>query len=106
MPQITFIDAQGTERVVEAEAGRSVMEAARLNGVPGILAMCCGFCACATCHVYIDAAFLDRLNPLRGKEAALLDGVDHRRPNSRLACQVRVDPAFDGLRIETPVSQG
>jgi len=106
MPRITFIDASGVSRTVEAEAGRSVMEAARLNRVPGIVAMCCGLCACATCHVYIDEAFTDRLNPVREKEAALLARVDHRRPNSRLACQVRVDPGFDGLCVETPVSQG
>lgn len=68
--------------------------------------MCSGFCACATCHVYIDEAFVEQLNPIRDKEAALLAFVDHRRPNSRLSCQVRVDVAFEGMRVETPVSQG
>ena len=102
MPDVTFVDAAGTARTVHAEAGRSLMEAARLNDVPGILAMCCGFCVCATCHVYIDEAFVDRLNPMRDKEAALLTRVEQRRPNSRLSCQVKVEQGFDGLRVETP----
>ena len=106
MPDVTFVDAAGIARTVTAEAGRSLMEAARLHDVPGITAMCCGFGVCATCHVYIDEAFLDRLNPVRDKEAALLARVGQRRPTSRLSCQVRVDPALEGLRVETPVSQG
>jgi 2Fe-2S ferredoxin len=106
MPRITFVDVEGAERVVDAEVGRSLMEAARLNGVPGILAMCCGFCVCATCHVHVDEVLLARLPPPGAKEAALLARVDHRRPESRLACQLRVDADFEGLRVRTPPSQG
>ena len=103
MPKITFIDATGTERVVEAEAGRSVMEAARLNGVPGILAMCCGFCACATCHVYVDEAWLAACPPMDEVENAMLDIVTSpRQSGSRLSCQLIAFPALDGIVLHVP----
>lgn len=106
MPLITFVDAEGRARTVDAEEGRSLMEAARLARVPGILALCGGFCACATCHVYIDEPFLGRLPRPGGREVALLGRVAQRCPNSRLSCQVRVDAGLDGMRVRTPFSQG
>ena len=63
MPKITYIDTEGTARTVEAEVGSTVMETATTNDIPGILATCGGSCACATCHVYVDEAWFDRLPP-------------------------------------------
>lgn len=87
------------------EIGRSVMEIARSNGVPGIDADCGGVCACATCHVYVDAAFLEKLPPMTDCEEPMLEFVDDRRTNSRLACQIEFNELLDGLRVTTPERQ-
>lgn len=106
MPTITFRDTEGTARAVDAPVGDSLMEAARANGIPGIDAICGGLCACATCHVYVAPDFLHQLPRMEDGERSLLEFVDDRRPNSRLACQLRITAAFDGLCVETPASQG
>ena len=106
MPTITFVDTEGAARAVVADVGASLMEAARANGIPGIDAVCGGLCACATCHVYVAADFLAQLPRMEDGERSLLEFVDERRPNSRLACQLRITAAFDGLRVATPASQG
>lgn len=106
MPQITFIDAQGVQRVLQADEGSTAMRAARSHGIPGIVARCGGVCACATCHVYVDEAFLDRLDPPSPTEQMLLQFVPEPRPASRLACQLRLTAALDGLVLHTPERQG
>ena len=106
MPTITFIDVQGTSRSVEAPAGWSVMEAAVKNNVPGIEAECGGACACATCHVYVDEAWLDRVGGAQPMEADMLDFASDMRSNSRLSCQIRIAPDLDGLVVRTPERQG
>ena len=105
MPYITFIDFRGISRTVRAEMGASLMEAARSNDIRGIDAECGGVCACATCHVYIDEAFVERLNPLTEAERPMLEFIEASRPNSRLACQVRITQALDGMKVRTPESQ-
>lgn len=106
MPQITFIDAQGTARTIESESGATVMEAAIRNGVPGIEAECGGACACATCHVYVDEAWLGKTGPAEPMEEDMLDFAFDVRPNSRLSCQIRVRDELDGLVVRTPERQG
>ena len=106
MPQITFIDAQGTARTIESESGATVMEAAIRNGVPGIEAECGGACACATCHVYVDEAWLGKTGPAEPREEDMLDFAFDVRPNSRLSCQIRVRDELDGLVVRTPERQG
>lgn len=106
MLQITFVDHTGIARSVDAEAGMTLMEAARDNGVPGIVAQCGGMCACATCHVFIDAPFLALLEGPDDNEEPLLDFIDEREANSRLACQIRLTPGLDGMLVHTPESQG
>lgn len=106
MPQITFIDHQGTARDVNADEGTTVMRAARTNQVPGILALCGGVCACATCHVLVDTAFIAKLPPPSDTERMLLQFVPEPRPNSRLACQLRLTAALEGLVVRTPERQG
>lgn len=106
MPTVTFIDHEGGERPVWSEAGISLMEAARNADIPGIVAECGGMCACATCHVFIDPAFMEIVGAANENEAAMLEFVDDALPNSRLSCQVIVSDMLEGLRVTTPETQG
>lgn len=105
MTDITFIDAQGTARTVKAEDGSTLMEAAVRNAIPGIEAECGGACACATCHVYVDPAWQERLPAPQSMEEDMLDFAYDVRPNSRLSCQIRIRPELDGLVVTTPERQ-
>jgi ferredoxin, 2Fe-2S len=106
MPQITFIEHDGTTHTVEAEIGSTVMETAIRNGVTGIVAECGGACSCATCMVYVDEAWLDRLVPRSAEEEDMLDFAFDAKPTSRLSCQIKIEPALDGLVVRTPAYQG
>jgi 2Fe-2S ferredoxin len=105
MAKITFIAHDGTERPVEARNGMSVMEVAVNNSIPGIDADCGGACACATCHVYVDDAFLSKTGEQQEMEKSMLDFAENVRPNSRLSCQIKVTDDLDGLVIRMPESQ-
>jgi 2Fe-2S ferredoxin len=106
MPKITYIADTGETTQVEAAAGDSVMETAIQNGVAGIVAECGGNCQCATCHVYVDQAWLARLPPPAEDEDVMLGSTAaERQPNSRLSCQIRVTAALDGLVVRTPPRQ-
>ena len=105
MPKITYVDATGEERVVEAKTGMTVMEVAIKNDVPGIDADCGGACACATCHVYVDAEWLPKLEEQQAMEQSMLDFAENVQPNSRLSCQIKVTDDLDGLKVTTPESQ-
>ena len=105
MPKITFIDVKGTARTVEAESGSTVMEAAVRNSIPGIEAECGGACACATCHVYVEADWLDKVGKPEPMEEDMLDFAHDVRANSRLSCQIKVKPELDGLTVRTPEKQ-
>ncbi len=106
MTKITFIDAAGKSREVQADNGSTVMETALRNAVPGIEAECGGACACATCHVYVDEAWLAKLPKQERMEEDMLDFAFDVRPNSRLSCQIKVTEALDGLVVTTPDKQG
>lgn len=99
MPTMIVTTREGEEAVVEAVAGRSVMEAIRDHGVDELMALCGGCCSCATCHVIVDAEYADRLSPMSEDEDDLLDSSEHRQPTSRLSCQIRMKPEFEGLRV-------
>jgi 2Fe-2S ferredoxin len=105
MPNITYIDPDGTTRTVQGETGSTVMETAIKNGVPGIEAECGGACACATCHVYIDEAWTAVVGEPSPMEEDMLDFGYDVRPNSRLSCQIKVTDALDGLIVRTPERQ-
>ena len=105
MPKIRFIQHDGTEQIVEGEAGQSIMQTARDNMVPGIIGDCGGNCSCATCHGYVDPAWLKKLPPRSENEVVMLDGVMHLEDNSRLTCQIKVTPELDGIIVRLPVSQ-
>ena len=106
MIKVTYIDSHGETRVVEAEEGSTVMEAAIRNSVPEIVAECGGACACATCHVYVDEAFLPLTGKADPKEEDMLDFAFAAQPNSRLSCQIKLTPKLDGLIVRTPPRQG
>ncbi|ACB95959.1 2Fe-2S iron-sulfur cluster-binding protein [Beijerinckia indica] len=106
MVKITFIDSFGQHRTVEAEEGTTVMENAIRNGIPEIVAECGGGCACATCHVYVDEAFLEKTGKPSEKEEDMLDFAYKVQPNSRLSCQIKVRPELDGMTVTTPDRQG
>lgn len=105
MPTITFLEPDGKAHVVEAQTGLSVMEAATRNMVPGIIGECGGCCTCATCHGYVDGAWVGRLKPRSEDETMMLDGALAVASNSRLTCQITVQPELDGLVVRLPESQ-
>jgi len=105
MARITYILHDGTERVVEAESGMTVMEAAVKNSVPGIAAECGGACACATCHVYVDEAWREATGSPEQMEEDMLDFAFDVRGESRLSCQIKVTDALDGLVVRIPEKQ-
>lgn len=105
MAKITFIQPDGEEQVVEAATGTTVMEAAKLNNVPGIEAECGGACACATCHVYVDENWREKTGSAAQMEEDMLDFAFDVRDESRLSCQIKVTDEFDGLVLRIPAKQ-
>lgn len=106
MSTIHFVLKDATVKTVTAKNGVSVMEQAIFNNVRGIDAECGGCCSCATCHVYVDDAFIDRLDAPDEMELELLEGVAaERRAGSRLSCQIVMSEALDGLTVHIPERQ-
>ena len=105
MPKITYIAFDGNETTVDAKEGMSVMQTAVNNGVDGIVAECGGACSCATCHVYVDEGWFDKLPEAQSMEKEMLDFVMSPQPTSRLSCQIKVTAELDGLVVTTPESQ-
>jgi len=106
MPDITYISPDGTSTTLEARLGDSVMEVAVKHGVEGIVAECRGACSCATCHVYVDEAFTDRVGGAGDLEDDMLDGAAAERlPNSRLSCQIKMRDELDGLLVRIAPEQ-
>jgi 2Fe-2S ferredoxin len=106
MTLVTFIEANGSATAVDVPDGWSLMQAATANGVEGILGECGGSCACATCHCYVDEQLMAVLAPPAANELDMLaNAAAERRPNSRLACQLKVNPAFEGATLTLPETQ-
>lgn len=105
MAKITFIEHNGTERVIDAENGQSLMQTAVDNLVPGIDGDCGGQCACATCHCYIEGPLADKLPEIGETERSMLELVDSVAASSRLACQITVSGDLEGLVVRTPLGQ-
>ncbi|MFN3388972.1 MAG: 2Fe-2S iron-sulfur cluster-binding protein [Allosphingosinicella sp.] len=99
MPQLTIVARDGSEKTIDGKAGWSVMENIRDAGFDELLALCGGCCSCATCHVHVDADWLDKVGPAGADEDDLLDSSSHKGANSRLSCQIEFDDALDGLRV-------
>lgn len=106
MPKVTYVLADGSRHALDLPVGYSLMEGATSNSIPGILGDCGGSCACATCHVYIEDSRVAELSPPSEAEAELLSGVAaEQRTSSRLGCQIRIAPEFDGLIVTLPERQ-
>lgn len=106
MAKITYIEHNGTKHVVEVANGLTVMEGARDNGIPGIEADCGGACACSTCHVYVDSAWVGKVPAREAMEEDMLDFAYEPDPvRSRLTCQIKVTDALDGLVVQMPEKQ-
>ena len=106
MPKITFVHPDGRSESVEADVDSSVMLTALTHGVDGIVAECGGNAMCATCHVYVDEAWLGKLEAMSDDEDELLEGTAaDRLPASRLSCQIKITPALDGLVLRVPDRQ-
>jgi 2Fe-2S ferredoxin len=105
MPRVTFIEHNGNRHPVMIEAGLSLMRAAVDNNVPGIDGDCGGQCACATCHVYVDAAWREQTGTRTVMEEDMLNFAAATQDNSRLACQIVVTQALDGLVVSMPDGQ-
>jgi 2Fe-2S ferredoxin len=100
MGTILVENRAGVETTLNAEVSRNLMEIMRQGGVDEILALCGGTCSCSTCHVIVDPAFVDRLEPMGSDENDLLGNTEHRTPTSRLACQIVFNDRMDGLRVK------
>jgi 2Fe-2S ferredoxin len=106
MIRVTYIDSDGSEKTGEGKPSFSVMEVAQSAGVDGIIAECGGACSCATCHVLVDAAWMDKVGPASEAENELLEFSEYVAPNSRLSCQISLRPELDGLLVRVPPKQG
>ncbi len=105
MARITYIEHDGTQHTVEVKTGLSVMEGAVRNNIPGIDADCGGACACATCHVHVDDAWIGKTGTASAMEESMLDFADGVTETSRLSCQIRVVDDLDGLIVRMPENQ-
>ena len=105
MPKITYIDNQENSKTIDVENGLTVMEGAIQNDIPGIDADCGGSMACATCHVYVEEKWLDKIPKAEEAEVDMLDMAHEPKKNSRLSCQIIVSEELEGLVVTTPEKQ-
>ena len=105
MAKITYQDHQGNSKTIEVEKGLSVMEGAIQNEITGIDADCGGSMACATCHVYVEEKWLDKLPKAEEAEVDMIDMAYEPKKNSRLSCQIIISEELDGLKVTTPAKQ-
>jgi len=105
MAKITYIEHNGKSHVVEVPKELTVMEGAVQNNIPGIDADCGGSCACATCHVYVDDKWFDKLPDIENAEQDMLDMAFEPKKFSRLGCQITITKDLDGLVVKMPSKQ-
>jgi 2Fe-2S ferredoxin len=106
MVRVTFIAPSGTATTLDGDVGQSVMDIGKRAGIENMIGECGGSAACATCHVHVAAGWIGRVGPPSDNEADLLDFARGRRADSRLACQIRLVPALEGLVVHMPERQG
>ena len=106
MPKIIYIEHNGKSHTIEVAKSLTVMEGAVQNNIPGIDADCGGGCACATCHVYVDEKWFNKLPKIESAELDMIDVAFEPKKNSRLSCQITVTEELDGLVVKMPSKQG
>ncbi len=99
MATVFVTDRSGTTTEIEIRPNITLMQTITDAGISDLLALCGGVCSCATCHVHVDDSLALKLTPISEDEDCLLDGSSHRQQHSRLSCQIRMSPEFDGLRV-------
>ena len=105
MPKITYKNNQGNSKTIEVDNGLTIMEGAIQNEIPGIDADCGGSMACATCHVYVEEKWLDKIPKAEEAEEDMIDMAFDPKKNSRLSCQIIVSDELDGFTVTTPEKQ-
>ena len=105
MPKITYKDKDGNSKTIDVENGLTVMEGAIQNDIPGIDADCGGAMACATCHVYVEEKWLNKIPKAEEAEIDMIDMAYEPKNNSRLSCQLIVSDELEGLIVTTPAKQ-
>jgi len=106
MPIVTYVSPSGNSRKIDVSSGMSVMQAALNQRVEGILGECGGNCMCATCHVYVDLTFLNRIPPAKDNEKFMLSiAAEGPDTNSRLSCQIKMTEDLDGIIVRLPGKQ-
>ena len=105
MGRVTYIESSGKERQVDLDNGQSIMQGALDNLIEGILGECGGCCSCATCHCYVDDAWLEKVGAPNDMEKDMLDSVVDPKSSSRLSCQIQMSDDLDGLVVRLPESQ-
>lgn len=105
MAVVFFVSPDGSQFEADVPVGSSVMDGALNNGIDGILAECGGAMCCATCHVYVDEAWVDKVAPADEMESDMLEIVSEPKENSRLCCQLTVTEELEGLKVHLPESQ-
>lgn len=106
MPRVTYQPQAGPTTMIDAPLGASVRDVALAHGVAGIIGECGGQLMCASCHVYVDEAFLELLPARTEEEDEMLESTaSERLPNSRLSCQIRLNAELDGLIVRLPAEQ-
>ena len=105
MSKITYKDFKGNSKTIDVENGLSIMEGAIQNDIPGIDADCGGAMACATCHVYVEEEWFDKIPKAEEAEVDMIDMAHEPKKNSRLSCQIIVTDKLEGLVIKTPEKQ-
>ena len=106
MAKFSYVENSGNSQTIDITNGISVMEGAVQNDIPGIDADCGGGMACATCHVYVEEEWLDKLTKKEDGEEDMLDMAYDPKKNSRLSCQLIVSDELDGLIVNIPLKQG
>jgi 2Fe-2S ferredoxin len=105
MGNITFIEHNGTQHAVDIEEGKSLMQIAMDNGIPGVDADCGGECACGTCHVIVDDNWVHTTGSVTEEENLMLDMTPEKADSSRLSCQIPSTEAMDGMIVRLPEFQ-
>tara|TARA_Y100000389_G_scaffold196095_1_gene228455 strand:- start:596 stop:916 length:321 start_codon:yes stop_codon:yes gene_type:complete len=105
MPKITYINHSGKSKTINVENGLSIMEGAIQNNIPGIDADCGGSMACATCHVYVEEKWLNKIPKAEDAEIDMIDMAYEPKKNSRLSCQIIISDELEGLKVTTPEKQ-
>ena len=105
MVKITYIESNGSEHTVDVDEGLSIMEGAVSNSIPGIDADCGGGCAYATCMVFVDSVWKEKIDSMSEEEESMIDFHEHKSDDSRLSCQISVTKDLDGIILKLPESQ-